>query len=372
MQPSTDIFQLELSSGARLAYRCVITQADRILEDTFYGGDSVVMMSQGGDVQYDRTGDTRATANFNFLLRRSSAEYMLDPTLFPEVLSYAGVWTGSDYEWIQLGVFGIHSTNFDRRGESVTATSQATDRSAKLRDNPWSAPFQIAAGLDYYAAIKAVVDNRAKGFTPLYNISSNALTTPTLNYADGEDPWGVVIKLAEAVGAEAYFDRQGCVAAFPVPDPLVTAPNIVLSGDRAESILITPVSRETSIREFFNGVICRGEASWLLFPVSGEVWESNPLSPGYRATFGDKPKIIGDALATTDAQCLAAAQAEYNKIGGVIEKIDFTTLKDPRIEVGDIVDQQDDALGVYGRYVLDSYTFPLGAGPASGLVRRKR
>lgn len=369
MQPSTDAFATELRDGAKYATRLMLFLGDKLMADTFYG-DGSIQYIPGGSCDYDRLSDTRSSTGFQLIVNSSAFIDYLDPTRFPEVLIQSGIYIGSDIEWIDMGTFGLHTVTFTR-DKNIIANCQGVDRSGRVRDNPWRKPFQIASGTDYYAAMKLILDDRAKGFTPIYNLSSNALTTPTINNSESDDPWGAVLKLAEAVGAEVYFDRQGAVTAMPVPDPLLISPSLVIGP--TSGVQIAPIDREVSNREVFNGVICRGEAPWLLFPISGEVWDEDPLSPSYRyGSFGEKPKVIGDTLASTDAQCLAAATAEFKKIAGVMEGITFDVLKDPRLEVGDIIESIDDSLQIVGRYVLDSYNYPLGSGVASGRVRRKR
>ena len=372
MQFSSDAFEAALRSGATTASRVVVYSGTKVLEDTFYGGDSLLLLPEDSSVTYDRLSDTRTTAAVKFVVRGQAAQALIDPVAFPECAIYSGVLVGSDYEWIDMGTLGIHTTNFGRTGETVIAECQLADRSSRIRDNPWKNPFQVAAGLDYYVGIRNIVNDRARGFAPDYNLGSSALTTPTFTFSESDDPWAAVLKLAQAVGAEAYFDRQASLAAFPITDTKLISPSVNLNLS-TNGVRIGPFTREVSNREVFNGVVCKGEAPWLLFPVIGEVWDDDPTSPSYRlGPFGEKPKIIGDTLATTNAQCLAAAQAEYLKIAGVIEVISFGLVKDPRLEVGDVIEKSDDDSIVTGRYILDSYNFPLGTGTASGVVRRKR
>jgi hypothetical protein len=372
MQISTAAFAAQLDGGAKLASRAVIYSGQQVKEDTFYNGSELVLITSDSKVDYDRLSDSRSSATLKFLCRTQAGQDMLDPVAYPEVTIHSGVLVGSTYEWIDMGTFGVFDISYERTGHGVFASCSLGDRSTRIRDNAWKQPFQIAAGIDYYTGILNIVNDRARGFLNQYNISSSALTTPSMTFSETDDPWAAVLKLAQAAGAEAYYDRQGALTAMPITDPKLIAPSIILSSNTA-SILVTPVGRQFGNREVFNGVICRGEAPWLLFPVFGEVWDDDPLSPSYRlGPFGEKPKVIGDSLATTNAQCVTAAQAEFLKISGVIETITFNNVKDPRVEVGDVIQLKDDDLGIYGRYVLDTYSFPLGPGPANGIVRRKR
>lgn len=372
MQYSTDAFATNLAGGARFASRVGVYSGTKVKEDTYFGGDSLVLIAESSHVDYDRLSDSRTTASLTFFLRNSAAQDLIDPVSFPEVAVYSGVYVGNTVEWIDLGTLGIFDVSFERTGHGVFATCQCGDRSTRVRDNPWKKPFQIAAGIDYYLGMQNIMVDRARGFTPDYNLGSNVLVTPALTFSESDDPWAAVLKLAQAVGAEAYFDRQGSMTAFPITDPKLIAPSLVIRPETT-GVLVTPVKRQFGNRDVFNGVICKGEAPWLLFPVYGEIWDEDPISPSYRlGPFGEKPKVIGDALATTDAQCLAAATAEFLKISGVIETINFQTMKDPRLEVGDVIDELDNDLNISGRFVLDTYSYPLGTGPASGIVRRKR
>jgi hypothetical protein len=134
-----------------------------------------------------------------------------------------------------------------------------------------------------------------------------------------------------------------------------------------------------NIREVYNGVICRGEAPWLLFPISGEFWDEEPTSETWRSgSFGEKPLIVGDSTATTNAQCATIAESEFHKVAGVSEEVVFNGLKDPILSVGDtLLVEAHELDGKYhepgsGLYTLDEITYPLGSRPMTGTVRRKR
>jgi hypothetical protein len=86
---------------------------------------------------------------------------------------------------------------------------------------------------------------------------------------------------------------------------------------------------------------------------------------------GSRPKKISDSLATTAAQCTSIAQAEFNKIKGVPEEVNFGTLRDPRLEVGDTVELYDESLGTTGFYVLNKLSINMASGKMSGVIRRR-
>jgi hypothetical protein len=97
----------------------------------------------------------------------------------------------------------------------------------------------------------------------------------------------------------------------------------------------------------------------------------DPLSPTYRPTFGDYPKEIDDAVATTDAQCAQAAEAEFKKSGGISEEFTINLMKNALLEVGDTIERLRPDEGRSALYVVEQFDFPMGTEPISGLIKRK-
>jgi len=375
MQITTPEFDAAVLAGGPFVNRVVITVLGVIMEDTYYLQNCMTLISDASSVAYDRTSDTRMSCDLSFNITNVAlSQTFMDETVFPEAQVYCGVLVSGVPQWLSMGVFGLFQFNTSVQGEQVTVQANGTDRSDRLRNNPFKTPWQTPASQDYFTALINIFNDRAKGFTPEYNVGSSAFLTPgAINFDEDSDPFAAGMKLMEAVGCELYFGRYGEVCAFPIPDPLLIAPTMVLHTGDANGVTISPITKNGSNKDVVNGVICRGEAPWLLFPISGEIWDDDPLSPTFRSgSFGEKPKKIGDALASTNAQCLATATAEFNKVKGVAEEIDFQSIKDPRVDIGDVVDILNVNLGVTGRYVLDKYTYPLGFANCTGMIRRKR
>lgn len=370
--------------------RCEIFIGSDLVDDTYYGGTHVRLLD--GSVDFDRTADTRGSARARFIDIDGTGKDFLDPIAGAEVRPWRGILINGVPEWIPLGRYPIQSFSLNRGGTAVTIEVDCNDMSDIVRWLPWAEPFIIPNGTDYFDAIKMVIDDRTgqpiggsvvllgvatpigptQRIIPVYNMGTSDLTTPDMVFQDSDDPWAVAMKLAEAVGCEIYFDRYGVINAMPIPDPDKIAPVLSLVQGQT-SIVLTPVQREASLKDVFNGVIVRGEAPWLLFPISGEAWDEDPLSPTYRrGPFGEKPQKIGDSMASTNAQCQVIAEAEFKKIKGVLEDITFNTMPDPRIEVGDVIDVKDDLLGVNARLVIETLSIPLVSGQMSGTVRRRR
>jgi len=374
MMPSTTAFETAVRGSAQLAARVVISLAGEILDDTFYTQDHLMLISAGSSIDYDRGRESRGTATLTFHDMSGMGAEILDPLVYAELRPYLGVMVNGDWEWIAMGVYSVEGNVTTISGTHSMHGVQCTDRSTRIRNNPWGAPWQVAANSDYFTQAKLLLVDRAKGFTPEFNFPAPTpgLVTPAgMIFSEEDDPWASALKLVESEGAELYLGRNGEFKAVRTEDPLTVQPALSL-GSSDYNILLTETSRQVTNREVYNGVICRGEAPWLLFPIKGEVWDDDPLSKTYRGgPFGEKPLKIGDSLATTNAQCQQIAQAKFNQIRGVTEDVDFGSLRDPRLEEGDSIELFLNVAHGSGYYTVDKIRYELASGKMTGMLRRR-
>lgn len=345
-----------------------------VVDDTFYTGQYVRLISSGSSVSYDRSADARTTGTINFIGSNWYAEEILNPLNNAELRPYIGARLSSgEWEWIPLGVLGVTDLSSSKAGMMTEYQCTCVDRSERVSTNTWQAPFQVAANLSYFDAVRNIITNRQIGFAAEYNLpAATAVVTPAMLFSEGDDPWQAARKAAEAESSELFFDRYGVVKALRLVDPLTEMATWSL-GSSQYNIVLGPTSREVSRREVYTGVIVRSEAPWLLFPVIGTAWDDDPLSRTYRyGPLGERPMKIGDSLATSVAQCQSIAQAQLNKIKGIPETVNFGTLRDPRVEVGDTIELFDDTLRATGLYVLEQLQIEIGTGRMTGVLRRRK
>jgi len=370
VQPSSDEFGTLVKSSHQYALRVVVTSQGISLEDTYSAGTHLRVLD--GSVTIDRTSDTRRTCDLTLLDMDGTGKVLVDPIAGAELEVYRGIILDStgQPEWIQLGKFTSQDMSVGRDGAAVTLRLSMTDRSDRIRQNPLRTIYQVASGTNQMAALSAFYTNRASGFTPVSSLMVTTKTSPDTFYSESDDPWQIIQDMATAASGEVYHDPQGVLQCWPIAEPDTVPPAYNFSRD---AVLITPITRNVSRRDVYNGVIVRGEAPWLIFPISGEVWDDNPASPTWRGgPFGEKPKIIGSAVASTNAECATIAASEFAKIKGVSEKIDFGMMTDPRLDVIDVIQIIDTDLGVSGRYSIETLTLPLLDGSMSGTIKRRR
>ena len=326
----------------------------------------------GGQVTINRTADSRRTCSLDIMLS-SLSDYrsFFDPLLGYDIIPSRGIiYSDGTREYVPLGVFKADTVDSEIRTDGMTISLNGFDRSRSIAMNPWSVPFSIASGTEYTAAMQAIITSRASGFTPEYSMTVSANNLPgALFFTNRDNAWQQIDRLATAIGYDVFFDNIGVCVARPIVDPN-TAPVVLDLTAGSTALRLGNLKKNINVGETYNGVIVRGSAPWLLFPVTGEAWDDDPASPTWRGgPFGARAKVIDNAVVTNGTQATAAAQAELFNTLGAVERISFATLPDPRLDVNDVVRIYDGDLGVYGKYVIESLTIPMNRGQVTGSVR---
>lgn len=355
----------------RLSRAQVVYKGD-IIDDTFYQGDLFRLSADESSVSYERLADTRTSADMTFHIRSTRALDILEPVSASEVIPFCGIEYRGEIYWEQLGVLRVSDIDETRSGGVWKVRVSCLDRSEVIRQYRLTDALSFTPGsVSYPTRVKSLIDIAAKGFTPIGVLPPASLLTtkPGMIYDTDDDLWSAATEAAQADSCELFWDRMGLYRMQPIPDPRTVRPSMTISPN--DNVEISPMRRRSSLRDIYNGVICRGSAPWLLFPVVGEVWDEDPLSPTWRyGSFGERPKKIEDSLATTTAQAQAIAQAEFNRVRGILEEVDFGLIKDFTQQVGNVIEVlKTENVNAY--YLLNSLRIPLGAASMTGTLRRQ-
>lgn len=342
-----------------------------LVEDTYYGGDFLVLDANGSSVNYQRLQETRTTARINFWERTNNSYASLDPLSNVEIHPYHGIQAEGQEFWFPLGALRLVDSDEEHHRGRIKMSTNCVDRSEVFRENKWISPFVVEEDTPYPTAALSVLQDRIQSFDLewVFEEPSSRLS-PLTHFSASDEPWTQARKMAEADECELYFSKEGIARFEKIADPLELVPVIILNGDTPH-VQIGGINRKASRRELINGVICRGSAPWLLFPVSGAAWDEDPLSRINRFSgFGEKPFHIDDPLATSDEQCEGIAEAELKRRQGVCFDITFNMNKDPFLSVAQTVENISPEFCSF--FAIEELTFPLGAGSQTGIVRRKK
>lgn len=336
--------------------------------DVYYDGFLVasdIAVSEG-NIRVDLDGQVRRTGSITV------ADPRLVPTL-SSTLSPLGtevkvrqgiVYPNGEEELVPLGVFRLSETSWSALGKIPTI--QLYDRSKMMADadigNYYGRPGKLA---------KDVIIEILSWFYPKLDLVPEAIfdnvvtdyRLPGGHLFEQNSHWEAIDELAKNMGGRLYFDVDGFprvralqeLTPVSTPDLVIDAGGILVNADRTysaeglrNSITVVGAAME-------NGTIPRGTVS-----------NTDPGSPlRYGGPYGKVCEVISDTSLTTNVQCLARAKVELSKYLGPSYSVDFSSVPNPALDVGDIIEFvfPDHSTEVHQVNTLD---IPLGAGSFRG------
>ncbi len=375
MLPVSAGFLEALASSQRIAIRADVTKGTQRL----YTGLPVT----GGSVSMTRGQVTRRTTSLTIAPRLATGPYRDRPAL-PEApgdpLGHYGqelrLWwelhyVGGGVESIPLGVFRIDSTSGSiAHDEAVSVTG--VSREAFVADDAFLQPRTLSS-----ASATSLIASLIRETLPTADVAVTATRdTRVTDLVVDQDRWGAIQTIAEAIPAAVYADAWG---RFIIADPPAetTQPVWQVRAGRGGSLVRAD---QTSSRDAVrNAVVVRGTSpSGDFAPLQAAVFDDTPGSPtryGDPAAghFGKIPEFITNPLVATLDQARAVGRAKLAQLVGAASTINASSIPNPALEVGDVVDvipDPDDPVGSVRRHILDSINLTLNPGGAFTMTTR--
>ncbi len=314
-----------------------------------------------GEVTLDRNSATRSTLDLN-VADDGSGNWIpkqVGDLLTPygnEIQAFRGIAYPDRNELVSLGIFRIDEASIDDSTLEVQVTG--LDRSAPIIDATFEHPLTIAYGADYRTQIINLVLNAVPATN--FDIPGFSLSSPALIAEEGDDRWAFVQGMAQALGYELYYDRDGtCAMRFvqlAADDPTATY-------SEGEGGVLIGIGRNWARQDSPNRIVVTGENTGVSGTVPRAVAiDDNPLSPTYYyGPYGKKSYTWSSEYVTTDAQAADAAASILNLMRGATQSINFQSIVDPALDPGDVVQVQRERLGISEAHVIDSVSIPLAA-----------
>lgn len=300
-----------------------------------------------------------------------SSEDLLDPLAQREVRLWRGIRDDDGDDLRAIATCKIERAAVSEQDNGLQLTISGRDRAVWVMGRKWTAPYTIASGTNIGTAIKGVIENRAGNGAFTFNFAPTLQTTSgSVSYDGSTDPWDAAQKLAAGIGYELFFDGAGVCVFQPIPNP-ATAPVSYSFVDN--QVRVRPLTRDVDGSKPVNGVIVRASAPWLLFPITGEAWDTDANSPTNRARIGDWPVEVRDATVFTQAQADAAAAAMLLDFVGIEEQITWNAVPHPGLDVGQVIELSSVVTGGVVRAMTDTLSIPLSERkPITGTTKRRR
>lgn len=335
----------------------------RTVVDAFFDGTLTYsdLAVSGGTIRAELDGQ----------IRRSGSIVIADPKLAPDVSSALAplgaevlvkqgiVYSDGTSELIPLGRFRVETSGW-KDAEGVT-TIQVYDRSKALQEVSLPDSFGRPGWL-----AQAVVVDFIEAFYPGLTYPGMFGAIPNYRIPGGHvfeesNYWDAAVALTKNMGARLHFDVTGTPRVAPVSDlsSAMTSDVDVFAG---EGGILVEASREWSREGVCNGVQVTGGAD-----PNGSIPSATVknLAPGHPlrwgGPFGRVMGRINDSSITTTGQARIRAAAELSKYTGAAYSLDFTTVPNPAMDVGDIARVRFSS-GEVQLHELSTLNIPLGPG----------
>jgi len=358
-----------LSTQARIAITQSHAMTARVTVYSPTTGVHPDLPISGGQVTVDAKSQVRRTATLqadpSFWPARPSD--LLAPFGSEAAIEYGIVLPSGTIEWVPLGMFSLETTSRQRPvSASADVTVDLVDRSSRVAEDRFDAPVQTVAGATVVAEIRRLIQATLGTGVPVTDLTGSTQIAALLEIDRNRWPDGIE-KLADAIGAETFFDVLGMGVIRPQPtlaDPPVWT---ITTGD-SDSNLLT--AKDTLTRkEVYNRAIASGQRSDGTLPVYAAVSDTDPNSPTlYGGPFGRKPRFYSSPLLTTVAQCTTTATALLERVRGLGVQIAMEQLVNPALDAGDVITAIQD--GVATTHIIDSCSVPLTPDGTQGLGTR--
>lgn len=239
-----------------------------------------------------------------------------------------------------------------------------TDRRGRFRTMT-----QVAAGTNYATAITGILQATAATGLPdrvPVEITATSQTTPLLTFDAQASRGEEASKLAQALGWVLYADRLGRVTTIPEPD-LAAAPLAarLVDWQPADQALggtvLLGASPKLSAEDTTNVMIVDAESTGGT-PWHAEAADTDPESATYTGTFGEHVEFMSNPLLTSQAMADAAARTALRNRLGLGSTVNAEIVSNWLLDPGDVVYLRRAAVGVDGRFMLDSLSGTLRGG----------
>lgn len=305
--------------------------------------------------------------------------------------------------WVPLGLFAIATSTVDDTVTDLTVTLDVYDRSWVIAQRAFLQPsnFPATPSGNFVDEITALL-NKVWGTNPplSYNIVPTTATVPVASYGQGSDPWQAALDMANAVGYELFFDPNGVVTGYPIPNPAdqpifwnftddetaIYGAGGAGSGGGSAQLLGSPFSTPvataiTMTRDgIYNDVFITGtgtsnapaSSTGNSQPVLASAADTNPNSATYvNGGMGDVPQFVSTNLPTTSAQAQEMANNDLQAALSAAWQISITIPPNPTFDIDQVVTVTRPRVGLNKvKMVIDTIDYQVSYGDTCTVTGR--
>lgn len=268
------------------------------------------------------------------------------------------VWSGVEYvdasqELVPVALLKV--TDYEMVPESGGRLHRLTcmDRSVRFRQD-FGSVFVVPAGTPVERAIEAMAQH-AVATIPVH-LPRMGFVTPSLTYAENDDVWASMVKLARSAGYELTMSRLGVLIANPIVLQPKQQPDWTIPEGSRD--IARDFGRSLASEDMPNHIIV--ESSRTGSTVRGEAFDNDPTSPTWvNGPHGHVRRTIPDPHVTSTAMANIAAAAYLVRILAKAELNTADLVPNPAMDADETVHAQRPSSGLDKSLLIDKLTMPL-------------
>lgn len=276
---------------------------------------------------------------------------------------------GDTRHWeVKIGEFLIDSINSDHFPKHIHVTGR--DYTKKLLNVGFRTSTTFSMGLSIDNVVQGIALNG--GITKFIGGAANVTLQAELSFDREAQRWQAIQDICTANGVEVYFDAEGYLVTRTFRDP-VSSPTTVTLKAGADGGNLANIQKSSSDGELKNVVVVSAENPDLegIF-YQGVAINDEPNHPARVSRIGERTYFYSSSVLTSNEKCLETAK-NFLKVMSLEEfEVNFGSICFPWLEGGDIAEfiDPEPGIGDPDRYLLSSFSIPLGLGPMTGNMKR--
>lgn len=339
----------------------------------YFDGDVVErnLRVVGGTVQVDGSSLVRRTISDLKVASRDSNTDTIAETLNvygTEVFVERGIrFPTGRAEYVPIGRFRVDADS-DALEEAGAVTVKANDLAIRILDDRFTSPRTSSAGLTMIEQITRLVTQSIPDAIVVDNVG--ALDNVGRGIVWEENRLEAIAKLAKSLGAVFYCRPDGSFAIDPVQDLDAVAAWEVNAGNGGVLLGGTRERSRESVRNHVkvtsSSTSGRDRDAWAIAE------DDDPDSPTYvGGPFGRVSEVFSSEHIRSHTQAQATADAILAKSLGLQSSLVLTSIVNPALEVGDLIDVRLPN-GIVEHHFIDALTVPLAATDPMTITTRVR
>lgn len=397
-QPVSSLWKAQLGRPNRAVYRVEVLGFARDLIASTEPGIEAARRITVEDLQVtvDRTRNIWATCDVTIVAPTLPGDdpWWLVPKTATDVLSPISgasfrVWAGFEYhpslvpfgqpnpELVPCGLYDVETVEVTHSPDGVKLKLSGQDLTGRLDVADIPKPVDIAWGSTVVDAAKTLLTFAIPDAVVL--AESSEATTARVVLDQQANRLAEINKMMTSIGFEMYADPSGDY--FRMRRVRTTEDELQWTYEPGQFTVLTEAVNNLSRERVYNGVIVSGEnVNSSDPPVRAEAWDTDPLSPTHYIAsgtnvdtrIGPRPFFMVSQYIRTQTQAQEAANAQLTKVKGLLQRVSATAAFNPAVNVGDVIQVTDNAVGVNNRYVVERLSWSSDGGPMQVACEERR